>query len=244
LALSLDPPLNLRAPWSEERALGDETMWWLRSAALAWHVQTVPGTDLPVWWQNMPLEYTAVDDEVLPDGALEAIDAAFASWSNVEGSRAGFVARRSPDARGRAALDEHHTVFVDHDWPYGEQVLALAAVWSNAETGELLHYDVRLNGDLIWSVGGGPGYDLQSTLTHEVGHVLGLDHTDLEEAAMFADLEAGGFVRDLHDDDADGARALYPLDEFSGAGCSATSSGVGTAVLTLLAALMLRKGRA
>ena len=213
----------------------------LLQSAFAWNIQVVPGTDREVFWGSFPLAYTAVDDERLPDGADVAIAAAFETWSHIIGSQAYFDQKHSPNARPAAAYDEHHVIYVDHQWPYGDQALALAALWSDADSGELLHFDIRLNGDVPWSVDGDEhAYDLQSALTHEIGHVLGLDHSDLDEAAMWAALEGGGFKHDLHADDVEGILHLYgePLTAGGIAGCSSSPAAVsGSWLLLLLAAI-------
>jgi len=49
----------------------------------------------------------------------------------------------------------------------------------------------------------------QDTLCHELGHSLALDHTNIEEAIMFASTEHRDFERDLHPDDIAGVRFLY-----------------------------------
>ncbi|MFN0147095.1 MAG: matrixin family metalloprotease [Dehalococcoidia bacterium] len=52
-------------------------------------------------------------------------------------------------------------------------------------------------------------YDLRSNVLHELGHLLGLDHTDKEPAVMLPTLSLGLQRRTPTDDDVDGIRALY-----------------------------------
>jgi hypothetical protein len=53
--------------------------------------------------------------------------------------------------------------------------------------------------------------DLQSVLTHEIGHALGLDHTTKDETAVMWDtFNYEELNRDLKQDDKDGIRFLYP----------------------------------
>ncbi len=56
----------------------------------------------------------------------------------------------------------------------------------------------------------GRDVDLQSVATHEVGHLLGLDHSNLNRATMFYAYTGGTSARRLHDDDVQGVCALYP----------------------------------
>jgi hypothetical protein len=53
-------------------------------------------------------------------------------------------------------------------------------------------------------------YDFYSTMLHELGHVIGLDHSATEDAVMLARLGAGTQRRTLSSDDVAGIRALYP----------------------------------
>ena len=50
--------------------------------------------------------------------------------------------------------------------------------------------------------------DLQTVATHEIGHLLGLAHTPVQEAVMYAIISHGS-TKGLNQDDIDGIRALY-----------------------------------
>ena len=58
-------------------------------------------------------------------------------------------------------------------------------------------------------------HDLQNTLTHELGHALGLDHSSIPQATMAASSTQGETSkRALHQDDKEGHSYIYshPLE--------------------------------
>jgi hypothetical protein len=97
-------------------------------------------------------------------------------------------------------------------------VLAVAGSWTTGT--DLVDCDIQVfgangSGTIDWSTdssGAGSGeYDLQLTLTHEIGHCLGLAHSTDSDAIMYA-YQADGTgtaERALDPDDSDGLVAIY-----------------------------------
>jgi len=213
----------------------------LTPTALAWEVMTVPGTDIEVAWYQTPIPYDIAEDEVLDDDSVEAVRASFERWSSVRGADVAFRGGQSVRRPGEAAMDDAQLVFVDHDWPYDDDVLALAATWADEGTGEMVHFDLRLNGHLDWGTDGHPDdYDLGTAVTHEIGHVLGLDHTDEVDAVMFAALEPGVVRSRLHDDDREALRYLYGADARPFA-CQSVGGSAGWLALSSMLLLWRRQ---
>jgi hypothetical protein len=213
----------------------------LAAPAFAWEVQTTPD-GVETAWGAMPIAYKVALDERLSGEAVEAVHQAFLTWSKVSEAEARFAGGESLDAPRAAGFDDTHSVFIDDAWPYGDEALALAATWADEASGEIVHFDLRINPDLPWGTDGEPEmYDLQSAITHEVGHVLGLDHSVEREAAMYAELEEGELRQVLHFDDEDAVRYLYApaADEAGGPMPIACTTGPSGAPLLLLCLLPL-----
>ncbi|KAG8366878.1 hypothetical protein BUALT_Bualt16G0013800 [Buddleja alternifolia] len=74
-----------------------------------------------------------------------------------------------------------------------------------APTNGRFHYDA----DERWSVGPvANAFDLETIAVHEIGHLLGLGHSSVEEAIMYPSIGLGQ-TKNLHADDIQGIRALY-----------------------------------
>lgn len=130
--------------------------------------------------------------------------------------------------------------------PYPQNALAITSVFANRKSGEIVDTDVEINalfamwGDVVANpnlLRSSNTHDLQNTLTHEFGHVIGLDHTcdgggqsnltdnqgktvpacpgslDIQETTMAAIVMPGDTQRrTLAKDDQDGVCEIYPAD--------------------------------
>jgi hypothetical protein len=127
-------------------------------------------------------------------------------------------------------------------WTLGSQVVAFTLVTSNTATGRIVDADILLNdGGFDFCTGncGHNEHSLANTITHEVGHVLGLDHSTVSASTMYATAPGGETLKTtLDDDDREGVCTAYrtgcasqgcqPPVEADG-GCRATRTAVGWA---------------
>ena len=115
--------------------------------------------------------------------------------------------------------DDVFSIVFQEDWNEDPEILALTYTWSNSK-GEIVHFDIEVNTENFeWSTdGNAEKHDLQNTITHEFGHAIGLDHSQIEEATMAASSSIGEVnKRELHHDDKEGHQHIYghPLEEQS-----------------------------
>jgi hypothetical protein len=96
--------------------------------------------------------------------------------------------------------------------PQFAQALALMIPNVNQSNGDFLDVDIVFNSSYSWSTQPtGQQFDVLGTTTHEIGHLVGLDHTSVPDASMFATAAPGLCpCRTLKQDDIDGVCAIYP----------------------------------
>jgi hypothetical protein len=111
----------------------------------------------------------------------------------------------------------------DHD----SNAIALTLLWHDKHTGEILDVDMELNGgagkfaDCEQQQCGNNNVDLQNTITHEAGHLLGLAHSTVPGSTMQASTSSSPEItKRLEADDKAGYCALdLPVGPCSGASC-------------------------
>lgn len=185
-----------------------------------------------------------LDGKLSAPGATEAVKAAISTWSNA-----------MPNVEISATVGDVEQAsstitVIEKDWPYDDGVMAVTILKVDYANDRIVEADIVFNGAQhrfkvlpADSKRGGAFADVQNTVTHELGHAIGLQHdTDLEEAVMYP-MAYNGEVnkRALSSDEIAGLDALYPLTELAPqVGCSASGSAVPAA---LAAALMLALAR-
>ncbi len=188
---------------------------------------------------------------------VPAVDLAFAAWQAASNGKLAFQnagpTDLGPPEDGETRIGVPVVVsFERESWSFEGDDQAVTILEEDPDNHEIVRADIVLN-DVThhWAILGDgaphPGCDdLQNTLSHEVGHLVGLGHSSLGSAVMFAATHPGEISkRTLTGDDVAGIDALYagaPSAAEAGAGCS-TGAGPAASWLVLLGLAVLRRRR-
>jgi hypothetical protein len=239
-------------------------------------------TGVPLWWSGGDVQLTVNSAGsaalgITGDDARVALQTALSTWENATCPGGGH-----PDLHPAAPVladgvtlgfdpsstNQNVLVFFDDHWPFAQNSMAKTSLAFDLSNGEMRDADLAFNSQDYTFVTTPPAasveVDLVAVLTHEVGHVLGLGHSDVPHATMQP--ETKGFatpeLRTLEPDDMAGICAIYPpgkapvqelttLPSTQAGGCAgcvvprSSSNGSGSPMAAVLAALgfAVRRGR-
>ncbi|HEU4411108.1 MAG TPA: matrixin family metalloprotease [Polyangiaceae bacterium] len=165
----------------------------------------------------------------------DAVRRSFQTWSEAPCPAGGFASVSFVElARASCARVEFNeegpnanvVIFRDEGFEYDPatcnspdricNTLARTVTTYDLKTGELMGADIEINTSYnVFGFAGEPDlFDLEAVVTHEVGHFLGLAHTQGDEhpdATMYAEIAAGQTAqRYLAQDDLEAVCAVYP----------------------------------
>jgi len=176
----------------------------LPPASASAYVRAVSESGTPLWWKNtcitMELYLGAPPPLLTADAYLRAAVLAGKAWSHDELACTGLSISmaREPAATADTGLDGINKIvfrqdsWCEHPAPtdltqpycYPANALAVTTVFKSKSTGEIVDTDMELNAvSFTWAdlvarpdLVNGSTVDFQNTLTHELGHVIGLAH--------------------------------------------------------------------
>jgi uncharacterized protein (TIGR03437 family) len=150
---------------------------------------------------------------------LGAVHAALQEWTNVAYSEVRFVPFET--STGREPRNDGVNLITFADTPETRSLVGDAVAVTFLYTrldGSLVDTDIVFSPRFRFSTDPDPtSFDIQGTLTHELGHALGLDHSGVLGATMFAITATGtNRIANLTADDIAFARDVYPSQDAAG----------------------------
>jgi hypothetical protein len=197
---------------------------------------TVDGHSVLTRWTSLPIKYSITNRasaDVSASQLQAAAAASFNTWSQAQSGSA-LSASFTGFTNAEPVRDDGVTVIGFQPHPELERTLGVTSFTLDRTTGALVEADIYLNSAFAWSVapaGESNKFDVQSILTHEAGHLIGLGHSLLgdtvlrpeggrrvvaKRSVMFPIAYAVGTILDrtLQDDDIAAVSATYPTGKF------------------------------
>jgi hypothetical protein len=234
----------------------------LPSTASAYSLkQSSTGASVRWYARSITVRVDPALEAMLPEGqARAALGMASDAWRGIGDAPEIVVEQGAPAAYD--ANKRNNGVYLLNEWPFNANQLAVT-VLTYSKTGEIRGMDVLVNGSKHFellneeqSALGADAHDFAAVMTHEFGHVLGLDegHED-DQATMWPYIRKGEVhQRTLSEDDEHGVTEAYATaaaEAKATAACSATGSigshgghGIFGLGLLLGAALVVSRKRA
>lgn len=161
------------------------------------------GSPVPVTWASFPITYS-VERRLATSlgGSTEVVDKAFAEWTAIADTSVSF---RSAGIANTVTAGQNgiNTISLTDDLFIGQKFIALTTNWYD-ENAHVKESDIQLDAGVVSG-----SYNVQQVIEHEVGHMLGLDHSAVLSSMMYPYVGLGGIAA-IDSDDRIMIRTLYP----------------------------------
>lgn len=167
------------------------------------------GVAVPVSWNSsaFPLRY-AVDRRIVsarPD-MQDVIARAMSEWTSIDGANLSFASAGVVDTK--SGRDGQNSITLSDDLFANQHFLAVTTNWYD-DSGHLAEADIQIDSGVM-----NGSCDLQQLIAHEVGHMLGLDHSGVLSSVMYPYVGKTGAP--LDSDETIAIAELYPKPHAAG----------------------------
>ncbi|XP_023729355.1 metalloendoproteinase 1 [Lactuca sativa] len=164
------------------------------------HYQFLPGTPK---WPSVKRQLTYGFGPLFPTRFMPPVTRAFNRWATASGQY--FTFTRATSYQGADLKISFQRVSHGDGSPFNGSGAVLAHAFPPVDG--RLHFDA----DERWGIGAVPNtFDMETLALHEIGHLLGLGHSQFQSAIMWGSFSAG-VTKGLTSDDIQGLRALYGI---------------------------------
>ena len=184
----------------------------------------IQGTPTALEWAPtsfpLPYELDRRVTEVSPNAAA-MIDRAFANWASISNTNVRFEPRGVTDriadvSAGRIVVSLADDLFRD------QGALAMTTYTFDNATGHLTDADILVDPSLLQGK-----FNAQMAMEHEIGHVLGLDHSGVISAVMYPYVGNTEGAASFDSDDRIAIAMAYPTNDPTLTGATLTGRVVG-----------------
>jgi Matrixin/Carboxypeptidase regulatory-like domain len=168
---------------------------------------TIQGNPTCVHWSKAAFPLAIQVDRRVANafpGAQQVVERAFTAWTQVPDVDVRFQPIELADNLS-VGSDQRNVVTIADGLMSGQGALAMTTYTFDDRTGAFLDADIQLDKSLLQG-----DYNIQMTVQHEIGHMLGLDHSAVLSSVMYPWVPKGTATPVFDSDDNIGIATHYP----------------------------------